>query len=136
MIHDIAFGVGSTVARINARAIGTRIISCAFAVRYALRHDLRWYAFDRGLADVANRTSADWIVIVNMAQGVPATRITSDARIYAKRIYALLITRALTIRVALRSKTWKRWNDRNSYALYVSVARKVLRTEADTGMRC
>lgn len=75
-------------------------------------------------------------MLVNVAQGVPATKITSDARIYAERIYALLIARALAIRVTFRSKAWKRWSDRSSYAFYVSVARKVLRTEADTGMRC
>lgn len=42
MIHDVTPGIGSTVARINTHAVDTRIISCAFAVRYALRHNLRY----------------------------------------------------------------------------------------------
>jgi len=32
MIYDVTFGIGSTVARINAHAVDTRIISCTLAV--------------------------------------------------------------------------------------------------------
>lgn len=68
------------------------------------------YALDRGIANVADRTLADWIVIVNVAQRAPAAGITDHARIHAERIYALLVARALAARVALRSDSRQRRN--------------------------
>lgn len=41
MIDDVALGVGPAVARINARAVDTRVIARAFAVGHAFGHDLR-----------------------------------------------------------------------------------------------
>lgn len=82
---------------------------------------LTWYAFDRGIADIADRAFADWIVIVNMAQRVPAARIANNARIYAERIYALLIARAFAICVTFRSKSWKRRSDRNCNRNFMSI---------------
>lgn len=82
---------------------------------------LTWYAFDRGIADIADRALADWIVIVNVAQRVSAARIASNARIYAKRIYALLIAHAFAIRIAFRSKSWKQRSDRNCNQNFMSI---------------
>lgn len=135
MIYDIALGVGSTVAGINAGAVDARIISCTLAVRYTLGRDLRWYALGCRIADVTNRAPADRIMIVDMAQRVPAARIASDTRIYAERIYALLVARTFAVRITFWSRSWQ-WSDWNSYAFYISIAGKVLRTEADTSVRC
>lgn len=41
MIYDVALGVGSAVAGINTSTVDARVISCALAVRHALRHDFR-----------------------------------------------------------------------------------------------
>lgn len=41
MVDNVALGIGSAVARINTRAVNARVVSCAFAVRHTLGHDLR-----------------------------------------------------------------------------------------------
>lgn len=74
-------------------------------------------------------------MIVNVAERVPAARIASDAGIYTERIYALFVTRTFAVGVTFRS-TSRQWHDWGSYAFYVSIAREVLRAEADAGVRC
>lgn len=71
---------------------------------------LTWYALNPGIAVVADRTLANWIVIVNVAQGIPAARIAGDTWIYAERINALLIARAFAIRVTLWPMSWQ-WSN-------------------------
>lgn len=135
MIDDVTLGVGSAITRINARTVHACVISGALAVRHALRHDIGRYAFNCSVADVADRTLANRKMIVNVAQRIPAARIAGKTRIYAERINALLVTRAFVVRVTFRPKS-RQWRDWNSYTLYISIAREVLRTEANASVRC
>lgn len=134
MIDNVALGIRTAVARIDACVIDARIVACALAVRYTFRHDIRCNALDSGIADVADRASADRAVIVNVAQRIPAAGITSDARIYAKRVYALSVACAFAVGVAFWPRSWQR-SDWNSRTLYVSVACVILGAETDSGMR-
>lgn len=156
MIDNVALGIRTAVARIDACVIDARIVACALAVRYTFRHDIRCRqripeclklsisrkqksleisaslvmiltcnALDSGIADVADRASADRAVIVNVAQRIPAAGITSDARIYAKRVYALSVACAFAVGVAFWPRSWQRsdWNCDRDHTSAIAINR-------------
>lgn len=83
---------------------------------------LTWYAFDRRIADVVDRTLANWNMVVNVAQRVPAARIASDARIHTERIYALFVARTFAVGVTLwsTSRQWRDWSYNRNCCMIVA----------------
>ena len=66
MIYDVAFGVRTTITRIDAQVVYTGSVTRAIAVRSTFSYNFRWNAVVSWIANVVGRTSTDWIVIVRV----------------------------------------------------------------------